>query len=94
MAVTRLKACAADGAEPNLTALFDDSIDARRLMDAFATLRVPRHLFKFMYRLMTTHCNAHTDESPVWQIPAGTFESVLAVYQRDLEAFDRGEGAG
>ena len=61
---------------------------------AFAGLRVPRHLFKFMYRLFTEHCNAHSDENPVWQIGSGTFEAVLAVYQRDQDAFDRGVGAG
>jgi hypothetical protein len=55
---------------------------------------VPRHLFKFLYRLFTTHCNAHSDDNPVWQIPVGTFESVLAIYQRDQDALDRGVGAG
>ena len=68
-------------------------MDGRRLIDAFAGLRVPRHLFKFMYRLFTAHCNSHSDENPVWQISSGTFESVLALYQRDQDAFDRGLGA-
>ncbi len=98
----RIKACAGSesggetggGSEPTLAALFDPAIDERRLMDAFASLRVPRHLFKFMYRLFTMHCNAHRDENPVWQISGETFESVLALYRRDQEAFDRGEGAG
>jgi hypothetical protein len=94
LANARLKACAAAGAQPTLAALFDEGIDPRRLMDAFGTLRVPRHLFKFMYRLLTAHCNAHSDESPQWKISSGTFESVLALYQRDQNAFDRGEGAG
>jgi hypothetical protein len=94
MAVARIKACAIDGSTPGLAALFDQSVDARRLIDAFAGLRVPRHLFKFMYRLFTAHCNSHSDENPVWQISSGTFESVLALYQRDQDAFDRGLGAG
>jgi hypothetical protein len=47
-----------------------------------------------MYRLFTTHCNAHTEDKPVWQISAATFESVLALYQRDQDAFERGVGAG
>jgi len=92
LAAARLKACAADGRSPVLGDLFDPEIDARRLMEAFAALRVPRHLFKFMYRLFTAHSNAHSDESPVWRISSGTFESVLALYQRDQEAFDRGVG--
>jgi hypothetical protein len=94
MAVARIKACASEGGAPGLPALFDSSIDQRRLIDAFASLRVPRHLFKFMYRLFTAHCNAHSDENPVWQISSGTFESVLALYQRDQDALDRGVGAG
>ncbi len=90
----RVAACAADGKSPAVGDFFDDSVDDRRLVEAFATLRVPRHLFKFMYRLLTTHCNAHSDERPVWQVSSGTFESVLAVYQRDQEAAQRGQGAG
>ena len=94
VANARIKACAAEGSSPGLADLFDGSVDERRLMDSFATMRVPRHLFKFMYRLFTTHCNAHSDEKPVWQISGETFESVLALYRRDQEALDRGEGAG
>jgi hypothetical protein len=95
LAAARLRACAAEGkTAPALPDLFEATIDDRRLKDAMATLRVPRHLFKFMYRLLTTHCNAHSDQEPVWKISSGTFESVLAVYQRDQEAFDRGVGAG
>jgi hypothetical protein len=94
MALARIKACATDGGSPTLTSLFDQNVDQHRLIDAFASLRVPRHLFKFMYRLLTAHCNAHSDDNPVWQISNGTFESVLALYQRDQDAFDRGVGAG
>jgi len=94
VATARIAACATEGTSPGVADLFDDTIDQRRLMDAFGSLRVPRHLFKFMYRLFTTHCNAHSDEEPVWKISSGTFESVLALYQRDQDAFDRGVGAG
>jgi hypothetical protein len=93
MANARIAACAAEGRSPKLTELFD-GVDARRLIDALALLRVPRHLFKFMYRLFTAHCNAYTDDQPVWKISNATFESVLALYQRDQDAFDRGVGAG
>ena len=94
VAAARVEACAAGGRTPALEGLFDSSIDQRRLVDAFASLRVPRHLFKFMYRVFTQHCNAHRDDEPVWQISGATFESVLALYRRDQEAFERGEGAG
>ena len=93
MANARIAACAAEGASPTIIGLFED-VDQQRLMESLATLRVPRHLFKFMYRLFTTHCNAHTEDQPVWSISRATFESVLALYQRDQDAFDRGVGAG
>ena len=93
IANARLQACAANGKSPSLGALFDPSVGERRLIDALRTLRVPRHLFKFLYRLFVSHSNAHTDEKPAWQISGETFESVLALYQRDQEAFDRGLGA-
>lgn len=93
LADARLKAVAAEGRSPVLTELFEPSVDERRLVDAMRSLRVPRHLFKFLYRLMVTHINAHTDEEPVWQISGETFETVLALYQREQDAFDRGAGA-
>jgi hypothetical protein len=94
VASARLKACALPGRSPSLSELFDESIDERRLMSAFRGLRVPRHLFKFMYRLFVAHCNAHTDEAPSWKISSERFESVLALYSRDQDAFDRGLRAG
>ena len=63
-------------------------------MSSLGTLRVPRHLFKFLHCLFVAHTNAHTDEAPVWKISGTTFETVLALYRRDQEAADRGAGAG
>lgn len=94
LANARLKACTTDGRAITVTEMFEPAINDRQLKDAFATLRVPRHLFKFIYRLMTAHCNTHSDDNPVWQISAGTFQSTLALYQRDQDALDRGVGAG
>jgi hypothetical protein len=90
----RLKACAANGSAPTMRSMFDPALTDRRLIDAFRTLRVPRHLFKFLYRVLVQHCNAYTDSEPKWQISPQTFESTLAVYQKDQDAFDRGMGAG
>ena len=45
-----------------------------------------------MYRLLVAHCNAHTDDEPAWQISSEMFESTLAVYRREQDAFDRGVG--
>jgi hypothetical protein len=92
VANARLLACAAEGRSPALRDLLDEDITDRRLLEAMQSLRVPRHLFKFLYRLLVAHTNAHTDAEPVWQISPATFESTLALYQRDREAFDRGRG--
>lgn len=94
LANSRLQACAAPGQSPSLRSLFDEQITDRRLITTFQSLRVPRHLFKFIYRLLVAHCSSHTDSEPAWTISPATFESTLAVYQRDQDAFDRGLGAG
>jgi hypothetical protein len=92
VANARIKACARNGKAPSLRDLFDESITDRRMMDALRDLRVPRHLFKFMYRLLVSHCNAYTDDRPVWKVSADMFESTLALYRRDQDAMDRGLG--
>lgn len=94
VANARLKACASNGKTPSLRTLFDPAVDDRRLIDALRTLRVPRHLFKFLYRTFVAHANSHTDENPAWQISSATFESTLALYQKGQDAHDRGAGAG
>jgi hypothetical protein len=94
LANARIRSCGIDGEEPTLRSMLDDSITDQRMIDAFRSLRVPRHLFKFLYRLLVAHCNAHTDEKPAWQIPKETFEATLAVYSRDQDAVDRGLQAG
>jgi len=92
LANSRLQACAADGRNPTLRDLLDESISDGRLLDAIRSLRVPRHMFKFLYQAMVAHTNAHTDAAPAWQISSAVFESTLALYQRDQNAFDRGMG--
>ena len=80
------------GSKPTFGDLFEDSISQQRLIEALRSLRVPRHLFKFMYRLLVAHCNAYTDDNPSWQISSEMFESQLAVYRHEQDAFDRGVG--
>ncbi len=86
----RLAACAADGQKPTVRTLFADDISDERLTEAFRSLRTPRHLFKFLYRLISTHCGNYTDDRPEWRIPKATFETTLAVYGREQAATDRG----
>jgi len=99
LADARVKAAAADSRSPPdacppaLADLFDPAIDKRRLVEVMASLRVPRHLFQFLYRLLVTHTNAHPDEQPARPISLETFETTLALYRRDQEAYARSIGS-
>ena len=91
----RIKGCADPGHQTaSVRDLFDPSIDERELIGTFARLRVPRHLFKFLYRLLVEHANRYTDANPCWKIGRETLHSTLALYLRDLESLDRGLGPG
>lgn len=90
IASQRVNAASAGTPPATLAQLFEPSVDQRRLLDGLRSVRVPRHLFKFLYRLLVAHCHAHTNEQPVYTIPLERFDTVLAVYRRDQEAFDRG----
>ncbi|MBW3541322.1 MAG: hypothetical protein KY476_13725 [Planctomycetes bacterium] len=93
VASDRLRACTAEGSQPpSLHDLFEDSITQNELIAIFARFRVPRHLFKFLYRLLVDHSNRYTDEAPSWKISRETLQATLALYLRDLDAFDRGMG--
>ncbi len=94
LAGDRLRACAAAGKSPRLRELVDGAVSDDALRDSLGNLRTPRHLFKFLYRLIEEHCHRHTDEAPRWSIDADTFRSVYEAYSRDLSAFDRGYGHG
>ncbi|MFM8578175.1 MAG: hypothetical protein ACKOCN_05175 [Planctomycetaceae bacterium] len=90
IASMRVRAASVVNPPTTLSQLFEPQVDQRRLLEGLRSLRVPRHLFKFLYRLLVAHCHAHTEEAPVYRIPLERFETVLAVYRRDQEAFDRG----
>jgi hypothetical protein len=90
IASTRVKAASMGTPPATLAQLFEPEVDQRRLLDGLRTLRVPRQLFKFLYRLLVAHCNSHTGEQAVYKIPLERFDTVLAVFRRDQDAFDRG----
>ncbi|RIK82745.1 MAG: hypothetical protein DCC67_06815 [Planctomycetota bacterium] len=92
LANARVAGCAAEGASPQLRDLFDPAIDDSRLVEAFAALRVPRHLFKFLYRVLAAHCQQYVDSAAVWKVTPSTFDTQLALYRREQQAMDRGLG--
>ncbi|TWU35684.1 hypothetical protein Q31b_51190 [Novipirellula aureliae] len=83
VARSRMIACSQEGKSPEPKDLFEDDLSYQRMLAAFQSLRVPRHLFRFLYRVLVDHCNRHTDSQPDYQIKSETFETVLAVYGRD-----------
>ena len=95
LANARLAGCASvPNAKPSIKDWFEDGISQTELISTLARLRVPRHLFKFLYRLMVSHCNRSTEENPQWKIDRATLQSEMALFMRDLDAIDRGMGVG
>jgi hypothetical protein len=92
----RIAACAAqsNGKPPTVGDFFEPNITQEELIGIFARFRVPRHLFKFLYRLLVEHCNRYTSEKPQWKIDRDTLQSSLSLFMRDLETFDKGLGVG
>jgi hypothetical protein len=90
LADARVAACCQQGETASLRDLLSPAIGDDRLVTAFSSLRVPRRLLKFLHRLLVTHCQAHVDADPVWQIEEATFESQLALDLRDQGAFGSG----
>ncbi|MEM6468958.1 MAG: hypothetical protein AAF802_05265 [Planctomycetota bacterium] len=85
LARARMMACAADNRTPEPKDLFD-GVEYKRIISAFHSLRVPRHLFRFLYRVLVEHSNRYTDSNPEYKISAETFETALAVYSREVES--------
>lgn len=85
LARARMIACAQPGESPEPKDLFA-GLEYSRMISAFHSLRVPRHLFRFLYRVLVDHCNRYTDSNPEFQIKAETFETVLAVYSREVDS--------
>lgn len=91
----RLRACAklAD-TPPNVKDLFDNALSREELIAIFSRLRAPRHLFKFFHRLLVDHCSKYTEDQPQWKISRETLQASLALFLKDLEAYDQGRGTG
>lgn len=81
----RMLACAIDGRRVEPRDLFVEAVTYERLLTIFQSLRVPRHLFRFLYRVLAEHCNRYTDAKPQFQIDSETLESVYAVYSREVQ---------
>lgn len=92
----RIRACAklAEGQKPGIMDFLDGAVTEGELITIFDRLRAPRHLFKFLYRLLVDHCSKYTEDKPEWKIRRETLQSSLAVFLKDLEAYEQGRGTG
>ncbi len=93
VASDRLSGCRMEGSGEDPIALrdfFEPELSQRDLISSLGQLRVPRHLFKFLHRLMVEHCTRFTDDDPRWKIGSETFHTCHALYLQELNAFDRG----
>ena len=94
LANARIAACSSRQPPNKLSALLEESITEPRLFDALQSLRVPRHMFRFLYRLIVSHCNQYSDDAPDWEVDDARFQSELALYRREQDAADRGLASG
>jgi len=91
----RIRACAELASKPpSIREFFSENISESELISTFDRMRAPRHLFKFLYRLLIDHCSKYTEDQPEWKIQPETLQSSLAIYMRDLGAYDQNLGTG
>lgn len=81
----RMKACSRDGQTQRPADLLDKSISEQRLLAAMQSLRTPRSLFRFLYRLVAEHCKTYRSSDPCFQVSTATFEATLAVFQSEVQ---------
>jgi hypothetical protein len=79
----RMKACGVAGAGPSPKSLFDPQVTDARLIAAFQSLKTPRNLFRFLYRLISEHCKRYRSEHPEFKITNDLFETTLAIVQAE-----------
>ncbi len=84
LVAARLVACASPGRKPLPADLFESGITSQRLIAAMRDLRVPRQLFRFLYRVVSEHCKKYTSSAPEFKIQVATFESVFSACQESF----------
>jgi hypothetical protein len=88
----RLRFCSTNGnAKPTiLRDLLDEQITNDEILHCLEQLKIPRHVFKFMYELFTNHCNNYTEANPEWKITHETFMMTKAVFGQNLQRYEQG----
>lgn len=93
LASARLNACRTEKTKCTVMDLLDPGIERNHVLNSFEKLRVPRHLFKFLYRLLVEHDKSFSAETPNWKISPACFESVLTLYLKERDSAER-NGSG
>jgi len=87
----RLRACSPNGQPgPTLRTLIADEISDAELTQYLEQMKIPRHVFKFFYQLLSTHCNNYTESKPEWKITRETFMMTWAAFRQSLQRYERG----
>jgi hypothetical protein len=87
----RLRACSANGqAPPTLRSLLGEGITDTEITHYLEQMKIPRHVFKFLYQLFSTHCNNYTEAKPEWTISRETFMMTWAAFRQSLQRYERG----
>ncbi len=89
LANDRINACYTGNGTVSIFDFLDPDIDKKKVIDHFAQLRVPRHLFKFLHDLLREHVGTCSSDSPAWKISQTEFETRFAVYNHNREEAQR-----
>ncbi len=84
VSVARMKACG-NGDRVSPMQLLDEKITESRVLSAMQSLRTPRNLFRFLYRMISEHCKSHRSSEPVYRVSSETFETSLALFLNELQ---------
>lgn len=82
----RMKACSGDSKPCDPKAIFESSLGEARLLAAMQSLKTPRNLFRFLYRVLAEHCKRNRSSDQQYQISTQLFETTLAVFQAELSS--------
>ncbi len=87
----RLKACSTNGqAPPTLRTLINPELSDSEITNFLEQMKIPRHVFKFLYQLLSTHCNTYTDAKPEWTVTRETFMITWSAFRQNLQRYERG----
>jgi hypothetical protein len=86
----RLRACSEDKQSTvTLRSLVDDQVSDSEMLNYLERMKIPRHVFKFMYQLIATHCDTHTEGNPEWKISRETWLNTCTRFNNDLERYEK-----